>query len=675
LIHQTKKYLIINSKHLFMKQFFSSLLFLLLTVAVWAQAPQAINYQGVARNASGVAYAGQSISLKLSVHTGIPDGTIEYSETRSVTTNQFGLFNVQIGGTGASAIQGNFSTINWAVGAKFLQTEISVNGQPYTNLGTTQMMSVPFALHSNESKDLIFPFSKSIGTAGNMFSLTNDHTSSSSNTIKSTAVGGRAFYGSATTGVGGFFLSNSGTGIYSESNSGTAIWGESPNGNGIHGVSNFINGVGILAQNNAGGTALAVDGNLRINGGNTNPGVGKVLTSDANGNATWQTLISDGGGFKLPFDTTVNIGNSIVFRLKNTSAVPYNTISGESLNGYGIAGFSENNTGVFGSTKGKMQNAIGATAFADSAVGVRGYVHFNFKDGVGVFGDGAINNNGVRGKSTNKAGVQGFSEKNYGVYGQSKDFDAVAGSSLNMAGVSGNSVNGIGVVGVSENGPGAIYGSAGYAGNANFGVMGEAWGYSTGVKAKNNTLTSYALHVDGRIKINGMTQSPSAGKVLTSDAQGNATWEHQSFAFRSSSIVNNGNQNVPFATWSEVKFHQAPKYNIGNGYNGNTSKFVAPEKGIYHFDVQIEWVENTRWTGVRIMRNSGGVITAIANDFNDEQGTYIIYGYLVFNRASTDFLLEKGDTIYVEAYTHSDNKIKAADSRTFFNGHLIMRLQ
>ncbi len=143
-----------------MKQFFSLLILLLFTVAVWAQAPQAINYQGVARNASGVAYAGQQINVRLSIRTGIPDGTVEYSETRSVTTNQFGLFNVQIGSTGASVIQGNFTVINWSEGSKFLQTEISVNGQPYTNLGTTQMMSVPFSLHSNESKDLIFSFLK-----------------------------------------------------------------------------------------------------------------------------------------------------------------------------------------------------------------------------------------------------------------------------------------------------------------------------------------------------------------------------------------------------------------------------------------------------------------------------------------------------------------------------------
>lgn len=659
-----------------MKQLFSSLFLLLFAAAVWAQAPQAINYQGVARNASGVPHAGQQINVRLTIHTGTPDGTIEYSETRPVTTNQFGLFNVQIGSTGASNIQGNFASINWSAGSKFLQTEISVNGQPYANLGTTQMMSVPFALHSNEAKDLIFPFSKNISTAGNMFSLTNDNTSNSSNTIKSTAVGGRAFYGSATTGVGGFFLSNSGTGIYGESNSGTAIWGESPNGNGVTGISNNVNGIGVTAINNVNGIALAVDGNVRINGGNTNPGVGKILTSDANGNATWQAFANGNGAFTLPFDTTVNINNSNVFRIVNTG--PYNTITGESLNAYGIVGSSQNSAGIFGITKGKKQNAIVATAFADSAIGVKGYVHFSYKDGVGVFGDGSTNNNGVRGTSINKAGVQGFSEKNYGLYGESKDFVAVQGISTQMAGVSGQSAYGIGVVGSSAEGNGAIYGDAGlYTSKKQFAVMGEAFGSSTGVLAKSHGDDAKALVVEGKIKITGTGTSPGAGKVLTSDAQGNATWEFpQTIAFRASGLKNDVEQTIPDGGGGrKIMFYQVARYNIGDAYNAENSIFFVPIAGVYHFNTQTDLVGNVTYLKLSIKLLRNGVISSIAeSELTAPENSSAI----TLPSLTTDIALQPNDAVWVEIdhtnVGNSSRNLSALGYKTWFVGHLVTRL-
>lgn len=659
-----------------MKQFFSSLFLLLFTATVWAQAPQAINYQGVARNTSGVAYAGQQINVRVSIHTGTPDGLVEYSETRSVTTNQFGLFNIQIGSAGASAIQGNFAAINWAAGAKFLQTEISVNGQPYSNLGTTQMMSVPFAIHSAQSKDLIFPFSKNMNTSGTMLSVANDHTSSSSNTIQSTAVGGRAVYGSSTNGIGGFFLSNSGTGLYGESNSGTAIWGESPNGNGVTGVSNNINGIGISAINNANGVALSVDGNVRIQGGNTNPGLGKVLTSDANGNATWQSF-SSGGGFKLPFDTTVNINTQPVFKIKNTASGVFSTIAGVSVNGYAVEGFSENYTGMRGATYGKKHSGVAGNAYADSAYGVLGYVHFSNKDGVGVIGDGATNNNGVRGISGNKAGVQGFSQKNYGVYGESKEFVAVQGVSTDMAGVSGESTNGVGVTGLSYNGNGAVYGGAGYySSKSQFGIMGEAWGYSTAVLAKSNSTDAKALVVEGKIKITGTGTAPGAGKVLTSDAQGNATWEYPNpIAFRASGLKGNADQNIPSSSPKKVMFFETARYNIGNAYDAANSIFFPPFAGIYHFNAQVEYYGPAPLTFFRLKLLRGGNISTLSEGVSGPAD-----GTSFYHPASLtlDIALQPNDAVWVEIeqsnQSNVSRSIQPLGYKTWFTGHLVTRL-
>lgn len=262
-----------------MKQFFTAVFLFLFAAAVSAQAPKIINYQGVARNASGVPYAGQQMNVRVSIHTGTPDGAVEFSETRSVTTNQFGLFNIQIGSAGASYLQGSLLSVNWSSGNKFLQTEISVNGQPYVNLGTTQMMSVPFAMHSKEAKELVLPFTQTGSSSTDLLNLTNSDNTTTSSTIKATASAGRAFYGSSNTGTSGYFVSNSGTGVF----------GYAPNGTGVIGMTNTAGEIGISAINNANGLALSVKGGLRINGGNTNPGAGKILTSDAQGNATWQT--------------------------------------------------------------------------------------------------------------------------------------------------------------------------------------------------------------------------------------------------------------------------------------------------------------------------------------------------------------------------------------------------
>ncbi|MBR2648369.1 MAG: tail fiber domain-containing protein [Sediminibacterium sp.] len=107
---------------------------------------QQLNYQGIARNANGVALSLQQINLRLSIRDGSTTGAIVYSETRLLRTNQFGLFTVVIGSTGASNVSGSFNTINWITGNKFLQVEIDPDGgNNFLNAGTSQLQSVPFA--------------------------------------------------------------------------------------------------------------------------------------------------------------------------------------------------------------------------------------------------------------------------------------------------------------------------------------------------------------------------------------------------------------------------------------------------------------------------------------------------------------------------------------------------
>src|ERR1039458_2378431 len=114
-----------------------------------AQAPQAVPYQAVARDNNGNLLPNQNISLRFSIHDASIGGTIVYQETQSVTTNTLGLFSVNIGSGAVST--GTFSGINWGTNAKFLQTEMDPNGNGFINMGTTQMMSVPYALYAKTS--------------------------------------------------------------------------------------------------------------------------------------------------------------------------------------------------------------------------------------------------------------------------------------------------------------------------------------------------------------------------------------------------------------------------------------------------------------------------------------------------------------------------------------------
>jgi uncharacterized protein (TIGR02145 family) len=116
-----------------------------------AQAPQGIPYQAIARNASGVAIANTAVKVRFSIRDSIATGAIKYQETHSPTTSALGLFSVNVGmGT---VVSGTFSGINWGKNAKFLQVELNTTGgTTFTDLGTTQMMSVPYALQTSAIK-------------------------------------------------------------------------------------------------------------------------------------------------------------------------------------------------------------------------------------------------------------------------------------------------------------------------------------------------------------------------------------------------------------------------------------------------------------------------------------------------------------------------------------------
>ena len=129
------------------------LLFTFITSVIFAQSPQGISYQGVATNAQGENLANQLISVQFTILSGSATGFIEYSEMHNVTTDDFGLFTLIIG-QGSSTTFTTLNDIDWGINTHFLKVEMDENGGTnYSNMGTQQMMSVPYALYARK-KDL-----------------------------------------------------------------------------------------------------------------------------------------------------------------------------------------------------------------------------------------------------------------------------------------------------------------------------------------------------------------------------------------------------------------------------------------------------------------------------------------------------------------------------------------
>jgi hypothetical protein len=129
-----------------MKNIYTIILAIALFLNVNAQTPQGFNYQGVARNAAGVELVNQAIGIQISILDGSPTGTAVYTETHAPTTDANGLFTLTIGG--GTATVGTFAGINWAIGGgKWLQVSMdAAGGTAYQLLGSSQLMSVPYAL-------------------------------------------------------------------------------------------------------------------------------------------------------------------------------------------------------------------------------------------------------------------------------------------------------------------------------------------------------------------------------------------------------------------------------------------------------------------------------------------------------------------------------------------------
>ncbi len=121
---------------------------LLISTSIFAQAPEAFTYQAIVRNNLGQPLPNTSVTFQFNILKTSVSGTLVYSEEQTTTTNDFGLVNLQIGqGTVQS---GNFSTIDWASDAYFLNIQLD-QGSGFVDMGTQQFISVPYAMFAKNA--------------------------------------------------------------------------------------------------------------------------------------------------------------------------------------------------------------------------------------------------------------------------------------------------------------------------------------------------------------------------------------------------------------------------------------------------------------------------------------------------------------------------------------------
>jgi hypothetical protein len=126
------------------------LMALAISGSLLAQVPQKFNYQGIARDAKGNPMGGRTLSLKLSVLPTADASAAEYEEVQTVSTNEFGLYTLQIGS--GIARTGEMKNVQWETGNKYIRVAIDPEGgSNCQNAGTTQLLSVPYAMYADRA--------------------------------------------------------------------------------------------------------------------------------------------------------------------------------------------------------------------------------------------------------------------------------------------------------------------------------------------------------------------------------------------------------------------------------------------------------------------------------------------------------------------------------------------
>jgi len=142
-----------------MKRLFLILAAAVITASVFAQSPEKLSYQAVVRDLNQHLIQNQAIGMQISILQGSVSGTAVYIETHATSTNINGLVSIEIGG--GTILSGDFTSIDWGDGPYFLLTETDPDGGTnYTISGTSQLLSVSYALHAKIAEEVSGPLNE-----------------------------------------------------------------------------------------------------------------------------------------------------------------------------------------------------------------------------------------------------------------------------------------------------------------------------------------------------------------------------------------------------------------------------------------------------------------------------------------------------------------------------------
>ncbi|MBP7496435.1 MAG: hypothetical protein KA792_02065 [Bacteroidales bacterium] len=130
-----------------MKKYYLFLVLIFINIDCFSQLPQFFNYQAIIRDSTNKLILNKDITVKISISKYINSSNIIYSELHKTKTNNFGIINIKPG-LGEKII-GEFSNIKWGWQNYFIKIEIkNENSEEFTEMGISQLGSVPFALYA-----------------------------------------------------------------------------------------------------------------------------------------------------------------------------------------------------------------------------------------------------------------------------------------------------------------------------------------------------------------------------------------------------------------------------------------------------------------------------------------------------------------------------------------------